>query len=553
MEDLTDLVVRSRKGDSTAYEQVVRRFQDMAVGYAYSLSGDWQEAEDIAQEAFISAYYTLDKLRDVAAFPGWFRQIVFTHAHRRLRVSQPILVSLEQVAEPSTTDPMRTFEQRESRDELDAALQSLTEAHRSVILLYYINDYSQKEIATFLNVPIGTVKTRLYHARKQLKMRISTLDHLSSQRPSRDAQFTKKVMRLFDATKAGDIDRVKALLQEDQSLAHATGFIHTALWGSDALALHVAVMHGRKDIVDLLLANGADINVRDDKYHFTALIHAIDLAAFMPDYAELGMVDFLLERGAERDVWACSWQNDQNAVKEWLDQDPSLVNQVGPGPSTLLSFCRGIEAIQFLLDYGADPFVTYPRRGWLEQMSPMMDIAYRGHYDAVRYLLNHLDMDVDIFYASIMGDIERVKQLHQQDSKRIHAATPDNHALGARLTPLHLAAQGGHIELVEWLLEQGVDINAKAFKDLTPLHFTICYGQKELLDPLPKVEEATDKLAVYHMRPEMPALLIRKGADLTARDSSQQYTPLELAQSHFEDETDRSSIVALLQQSQATS
>ena len=321
-----------------AYEQIVRRFQDMAVGYAYALLGDWQQAEDVAQEAFISAYYTLTQLRDVNAFPGWFRRIVFTQANRRQRVTQPVLVSLDQVTEVPAYDAVDALEQRETQHVLYGAVHDLPDHQRDVVLLYYMGEYSQKEIATFLEIPVATVKTRLHHARKQLKMRISTLNDLQAQRPSRDNQFTDKVMRLFEATKSGNIDDVKQLLAEDQSLAQASGYIKTALWGSDAHALHVAVMHGRKDIIDLLLANGADINAKDENYHFSALIHAIDLADFMPDYAQLEMVDFLLERGAEKDVWACWWMGDREGVKRWLDKDPSLVNQVGPGPSTLLSF-----------------------------------------------------------------------------------------------------------------------------------------------------------------------------------------------------------------------
>ncbi len=82
MGDLNELVVAARKGESDAFEEVVRRFQDMAVDYAYATLGDWQEAEDAAQEAFIAAWVGLQRLRNPAAFPGWFRQIV--HSHRRL-------------------------------------------------------------------------------------------------------------------------------------------------------------------------------------------------------------------------------------------------------------------------------------------------------------------------------------------------------------------------------------------------------------------------------------------------------------------------------------
>ena len=81
MQDLSGLIIAARNGDSPAFEELVRRFQDMAVGYAYSILGDWHEAEDAAQDAFVSAYCSLIQLRDAAAFPGWFRRIVYTPLH----------------------------------------------------------------------------------------------------------------------------------------------------------------------------------------------------------------------------------------------------------------------------------------------------------------------------------------------------------------------------------------------------------------------------------------------------------------------------------------
>ena len=77
VEDLTSLVVQVQQGQPEAFEALVRRFQDMAVGYAYSLLGDIHRAEDAAQEAFIAAYFDIAALRNPAAFPGWFRRIVF--------------------------------------------------------------------------------------------------------------------------------------------------------------------------------------------------------------------------------------------------------------------------------------------------------------------------------------------------------------------------------------------------------------------------------------------------------------------------------------------
>ncbi len=542
MEELTGLIVAARKGDNEAYEAVVRRFQDLAVGYAYALLGDWQEAEDAAQEAFIAAWIGLIKLRDEAAFPGWFRRIVYTQAHRRLRLRRPELVSLEQVAEIAVggAEPLMVAE------EIASALDALPEAQRTVTLLHYMNDFRQHEIAAFLDIPLGTVKSRLYHARKQMKESLMDLSDIPTQRPSRDGQFTEKVMRLFDAAKTGDGALVNSLLDQDSRLANASGYVRTSLWGADAQALHVAVMHGRKDIVDLLLAHGADINARDEKYRFNALIHAIDLADFMPEYAALGMVDFLLERGAEKDVWACAWLGDGAGVRERLDQNPGLVNEIGPGPSTLLSFCRDVDSIRFYLDYGADPLREYERSGKYGRTTPLRDIAYRRNYQATRYLLDHLGWAVDIFWASIMGDGERLRALLAADGRLTRAATSPDHVLGAGLSPLHLAAQGGHIDVMNALLAAGADVNARDHIGRTPLHFAICFGPKEFLDPLPDLTEAAQDIGVYRLLTEVPQFLVERGADLRARESQSDRTPLELAMSPFEDETDRGEVIALL-------
>ena len=543
MEELTGLVAAARNGDSEAYEVVVRRFQDMAVGYAYALLGDWQEAEDAAQEAFIGAWYGLIKLREAAAFPGWFRRIVYTQAMRRRRVKEPTLVSLEQAGEIAAAEAAPG----PAADEVAALLEALPAPQRAVIVLHYMNDFRQREIAAFLEIPLGTVKSRLHHARRRMKERMGVLSDLAPQRPSRDNQFTERVMRLFEAAKSGDSAVVAGLLAEDSRLAKASAYVRTSLWGSDALALHVAVMHGRKDIVDLLLAHGADINARDERYRFNALIHAIDLADFMPEYAALGMVDFLLERGAELDVWACAWLGDMAGVKQRLDENPALVNEIGPGPSTLLSFCREVDAIRFYLEYGADPLRIYERSGKYGRTTPLRDIAYRRNYAATRYLLAHLGWEVDIFWASVMGDLARVTDLLEADGAQAMRATAADHVLGGGLSPLHLAGQGGHLEVMKALLQAGADVNAPDCTGQTPLHFAVCFGPKQFVDPLPALTEAAQAVGVYRQLTDVPRFLVGRGADLTARESKHNRTPLELAQSQFEDETDRADVIALLE------
>lgn len=541
MPPLATIVIRARQGDARAYEELARRFQDMAVGYAYALLGNWQEAEDAAQDAFISAYCSLPKLREPAAFPGWFRRIVYSQAQRRLRAKTPSLVSLEQLGDLPAAPPAH-----DDDDALWRCIDSLPAAQRKVLLLHYMNDFSQKEIAAFLEIPLGTVKTRLHHARKRIRTRMRLLNDIPAKRPSRDNTFTDRLMRLLEAAKNGDIKRARSLLNEDGRLAHASGQVRSSLWGADALPLHVAVMHGRKDIIDLLLAHGADINARDDRYRFNALIHAIDLADFMPEYAALNMVDFLLERGAEKDVWACAWLGDGAGVKARLDAQPELVNAIGPGPSTLLSFCRDVEAIDFYLSYGADPLVSYERSGKYGMTTPLRDITYRRNYACTRRLLAHLGWDVDIFWASVMGDLEGLRTLLAAEPSLSRSATGSAHVLGPGLTPLHLAAQGGHNDVMVALLEAGADVNARDAAGQTVLHFAISFGPREFLDPLPDLSQATEAIGVYRLLTVVPSFLLEHGADLHARNQAGQ-TALELAQSQFEDETDRGEVIALLQ------
>ena len=78
-EDLKSLLIRSQDGDLEAFARIVSQFQDMAVGYAYSILGDLHLAEDAAQEAFIETYRCLSKITKPEAFPGWFRRVVFKH------------------------------------------------------------------------------------------------------------------------------------------------------------------------------------------------------------------------------------------------------------------------------------------------------------------------------------------------------------------------------------------------------------------------------------------------------------------------------------------
>ena len=177
MEELAVLVTRTQSGDLDAYGDIVRRFQDMAYAYGYSILGDFSAAEDAAQESFIQAYKGLANLREPEAFPGWFRRIVYTQCAMIARRNHVLTVPLDDAADiPSTgTDPHELAEQSEMRDRVIGAIRALPENERVVTALFYINGYSHDDIAGFLEVPLSTVKSRLHTARTRLKERMTDM------------------------------------------------------------------------------------------------------------------------------------------------------------------------------------------------------------------------------------------------------------------------------------------------------------------------------------------------------------------------------------------
>ncbi len=199
MKELDQLVSRAQSGDVAAFTSIVRRFQDMAVGYARACLGDFHQSEDVAQEAFLQAYRDLRALRSPAAFPGWFRTIVHKHCDRVLRKRSATLVPVEALS-TDADDPAEDLIVGETRARLESALNGLPTQERQVLHLYYTSDYGRRTIAAFLDVPVSTVDNRLRSARKKLKERMSDVQTLRDTAPSNDDRFVQQVRRNVEKT-----------------------------------------------------------------------------------------------------------------------------------------------------------------------------------------------------------------------------------------------------------------------------------------------------------------------------------------------------------------
>ena len=168
------LVERSRNGDQDAYGELVTRYQAIAARTAYVITGTAADAEDVAQDAFVKAYYALDRFRAGAPFRPWLLRIVANEAiNRRKAAGRRPTVGLSVVLDRASGDtalsPEASALARERREVVLDALRKMREEDRIVIAYRYFFDLSELEMAEALGVARGTVKSRLSRAIARLR------------------------------------------------------------------------------------------------------------------------------------------------------------------------------------------------------------------------------------------------------------------------------------------------------------------------------------------------------------------------------------------------
>jgi RNA polymerase sigma factor (sigma-70 family) len=199
MAGLDSIVRQARDGPDrdAAFAEIVRRFQDMAVGSAYATVGDWQTAQDIAQEAFLEAWLHLARLADPAAFPGWFRRIVIGKCGRELRRprARAALLSEARNAPSGDVSADAALEAAEQRDLVACVLSHLDPDDRMVVVLHYVAGHSYADVGGFLGIPSTTVDHRLRRARGAMQdaARVTVARRLRARRPSSSGGFVMTV------------------------------------------------------------------------------------------------------------------------------------------------------------------------------------------------------------------------------------------------------------------------------------------------------------------------------------------------------------------------
>ena len=197
----TILIQKSVQGDQQAFSELVDRYGSLFLQTAYRLTGNWDDARDIVQEALLYAHASLDSLRDPQRFLPWVRAIIYRtyQGHRKKQTRRTELLNFYISSEgndPSISAhsilPDQYLYQKELASLLHHSLQSLTERNRRIVELFYLEDWPIRKISDFLKLSTDIIKNRLRTARIQMRKEIlgmQTLTPMPRLKPQRIARF----------------------------------------------------------------------------------------------------------------------------------------------------------------------------------------------------------------------------------------------------------------------------------------------------------------------------------------------------------------------------
>jgi RNA polymerase sigma-70 factor (ECF subfamily) len=179
------LVNRAQSGDLAAYDQLVRRYQERVYSTVYHMTSNHEDANDLTQEAFIKAFRALRSFKGDSSFYTWVYRIAINKTinflkQRKNRAQMSLNdVDLNAEHDPdlvalvSDKTPRRDLNLVELQENLNAAMQKLSETHRLVVTLHDIQGLPHEEIGKLMDCNVGTVRSRLFYARQQLQAHLS--------------------------------------------------------------------------------------------------------------------------------------------------------------------------------------------------------------------------------------------------------------------------------------------------------------------------------------------------------------------------------------------
>ena len=482
---LRSLVLLSSARNPQAFEELVRRYRPMALGYAYGRLGDRWAAEDAVQNAFIAAWHSLDQLKDPDRFPAWLRRVVHSQCERLRRAPNIPTVALNDAAHTAAQDS----EILARAERVAQAVAALPDGLRNVVTLFYYGERSMREVGRFLGLRESTVKRRLYEGRQRLRETLAHADDAEWPDPesNREEEFLEKVMRLIApamtdalwqdnsgswgcesadiwamlcASLLGDAARVGALAKRSPNLVRAE------YWYTQPL--HFAVREGHAEVVKALLELGADPAYRRYGHEPLATVARdrghTDVAAIVEDAR-----DSLGIGSGPHEVHVAASAGDEDRLRALVGKDRSLLDRGDDEGFTPLH--RAVEAgqtecMRLLLELGSRPNAIQPGGGgqrpdaWYRPAGKRpIDLALaRNNFDMARQILaGGAALTIDV--AAALGDADAVRRILDADPGVIRA-------LGDQAgRPMGEAARRGHVSVIRTLLGCGVDPNLREGRD----------------------------------------------------------------------------------------
>jgi len=212
---IKQLVEKTLQGDKDSFCELVVKYQHAVYGLAFHHLKNFTDAEDIAQEVFLEAYRQLRTLRRPERFGFWLNGITTNLCKMWLRRQRPI-VSIDELQQHDelTTNPDEFSEQHELHELVMEAISQLPEPNRIVLTLYSIDGLSYGEISEFLDVPIGTVRSRIHRAKQTLKKELADMVAQDFKKHEIDPEFAPNVVKFLKEQQ----DRIITLWSDDMAV-----------------------------------------------------------------------------------------------------------------------------------------------------------------------------------------------------------------------------------------------------------------------------------------------------------------------------------------------
>lgn len=166
------LIVEYRSGDVLALQKLVERWHKRFCEKAFWLTKDADASKDIAQDSWTTIINKMDTLNDLGSFQSWALRIVFTKAIDWMRINERNKNKHESYCKNYDETEEQNDDNQALKSEMLKAIKSLSTDQQIVLKLFYVEEYSLKEISELLKISVGTTKSRLFHAREKLKQQL---------------------------------------------------------------------------------------------------------------------------------------------------------------------------------------------------------------------------------------------------------------------------------------------------------------------------------------------------------------------------------------------